>query len=160
MVWADDDVHKLVEQIIASSREGRDVDLTPEGVNIVLAALRAYLDKLASPSSTAAIVGFQVEALDELGLLREVLVATVDEGVARSTLAKAKNQFPNQKIVLRARTMSGERIDRESSGPCYGTVREILNRSDLASQGADHRRHRVSPLPCIWAPSVRRASSE
>jgi hypothetical protein len=117
MFWTDDDVRKLVELLTASSRQGGDAELTPEAVNITLAALRAYRDKLASPPAAGAIVGFQVEALDELGLPREVLVATVDEGVARSTLAKAKNQFPDQKIVLRARTISGERIDRESSGP-------------------------------------------
>jgi hypothetical protein len=108
---ADDDVHKLVEQLIASSRDGSDVDLTPEAVNIVLAALRAYRDKRAAPSTTAAIVEFQIEALDKFELPRQVLATTIDEAVARSTLANAEKRFPNQRIVLRARTSTGERVN-------------------------------------------------
>jgi hypothetical protein len=111
MLWTDDDVRRLVELLTASSLEGSDAELTPEAVNIVLAALRAYGDKLASSPHTGAIVSFQIEALDEMGLPREVLATTVDECLARSTLVKAKKRFRNQKIVLRAKTISGERIN-------------------------------------------------
>jgi hypothetical protein len=111
MLSTDDDIHKLVEQLTASSRRGTDANLTAEAVNIALAALRAYLDKLVSPSAFAPIASFQIETLDDMGLPGEVLATTVDEGVARSTLAKAKRRFPKQEIVMRAKTMTGKRIN-------------------------------------------------
>jgi hypothetical protein len=76
-----------------------------------LAALRALRDKLISPPVAGAIVSFQIESLDGMGLPREVLATTVDERVAYTALAKAKKRFPNQKIVLRGQTISGARID-------------------------------------------------
>jgi len=44
-------------------------------------------------------------------LPREVLATTVDERVTLTALAKPKKRFPNQKIVLRGQTISGDRID-------------------------------------------------
>jgi hypothetical protein len=96
-------------------RGGSGAELTPKSVNVALAALRAYRDKLISPPVTGAIISFQIEALDGMGLPREVLAITVDERITRSALAKAKKRFPAQKIVLRAKTSSGERITTETS---------------------------------------------
>jgi hypothetical protein len=111
MLWTEGEIRRLVEQLTASSRDGRAAKLTPKSVNIALAALRAYRDKLTSPPVSAAVVSFQIEALDGMGLPREVLAITIDERVARATLAKAKKRFPSQEIVLRGKTSSGERID-------------------------------------------------
>ncbi|WP_158813651.1 hypothetical protein [Methylocapsa sp. S129] len=110
MLWAEDDVRKLVEKLTASSRGGSGANLTPEDVDIAVAALRAYCDKLLSPPATGAIVSFQIEALDGVGLPREALATTVDPRVARSAFARAKRRFPDQKIVLRGQTISGERV--------------------------------------------------
>jgi hypothetical protein len=111
MLWVTDDVRKLAEQLTASSYEGRGAKLTPASVNIALAALRAHRDKLTSPPATEAIVSFQIEVLDSMGLPREVLGTATDERVAHTALAEAKKRFPRQKIVLRGKTSSGERID-------------------------------------------------
>ena len=111
MLWVVDDVRKLVVQLTASSRKSRDAKLTPEAVNVALAALRAYREKITSPSATEAIGTFQIEALDNMGLPQEVLAIIADERIARSALAEAKKQFPDRKIVLRGRTSSGKRIN-------------------------------------------------
>jgi hypothetical protein len=110
MLRAEDEIRGLVEQLTTSSRGGRGAKLTPTSVNIVLAALRAYRDKLTAPPVTAAIVSFQIEARDGMGLPQEALATTVDERVACATLAKARKRFPGQEIVLRGKTSSGERI--------------------------------------------------
>ena len=111
MLWTMDDIRKLMEQLTASSRSGRGAKLTPAAVNIALVALRAYRDRLASPPATKAIPGFQIEALDNMGLPREVLATIVDERVAHTTLAEAKKRFPDRNIVLRGTTSNGERIN-------------------------------------------------
>ena len=54
---------------------------------------------------------FQIEAQDGVGLTKEVLAITIDERVARATLASARRRFPGQEIVLRAKTNSGERVN-------------------------------------------------
>ena len=111
MLWAEDDIRKLVEQLTASSRRGSGANLTPEAVNIALAALRAYRDGRSPRPVTEAIVGFQVVAFDGMDLPSEVLASTADERIAHTTLAKAKRRFPDQKIVLRGKSRSGERVN-------------------------------------------------
>jgi hypothetical protein len=127
MRWAEEDVRKLVEKLTELSRGGSGAELTPKSVNVALAALRAYRDKLTSPRVTGAIVSFQIEALDGVGLPREVLATTVDEHLAHATLAKAKKQFRDQKLCsgvrpsaaresIRLLERSGDRILSGSSG--------------------------------------------
>jgi hypothetical protein len=111
MLWVEDDIRRLMEQLTESLHRGRGAKLTPTSVNIALAALRAHRDKLTSPPVTAAIVSFQIEAQDGMGLPREVLATTVDGHLARAMLAKATKRFHGQKVALRGKTSSGERID-------------------------------------------------
>jgi hypothetical protein len=99
-----------VKQLAASSRRGRGVELTPEAVDIALVALRAYIDRLVSPPGAEAIVRYQIEVFDNLDLPQEIIATTVDERLARATLAKAKKSFPGQNIVLRGKTNAGKRI--------------------------------------------------
>ena len=111
MLWVEGEIRKLVGQLTASSHGGRGAKLTPESVNVALAALRAYRDKVTPPLANAAITKFQIEVLDSMGLPQEVLATIVDERIARSALAEAKKRFPDRKIVLRGTTSNGERID-------------------------------------------------
>jgi hypothetical protein len=110
MFFVDDDIRKLVAQLSASSHGRSRAKLNPKSVNIALAALRAYLNEAASPRAATAIVSFQIEALDNMGLPLEVLATTVDERVAHATLAEAKQRFPGRTIALRGKSRSGERI--------------------------------------------------
>jgi hypothetical protein len=75
-----------------------------------LTALRAYLEKPAAPGTTT-IVSFQIEALDNIGLPVEVLATAGDKRIARTTLARAKQRFPDRMITLRGKSRSGERIE-------------------------------------------------
>jgi hypothetical protein len=109
MFCVDDDIRRLVAQLTISSHSRSQAKLNPKSVNIALAALRAYLDKSASPPATTAIVSFQIEALDNIGLPFEVLATTGDKRIAHITLAKAKQRFPGR-IALRGKSRSGERI--------------------------------------------------
>jgi hypothetical protein len=62
MPWAGDDIRQFVEQLTAASREGRGAKLMPRSVNIALAALRAYRDRLTTSPVTAAIVSFSARS--------------------------------------------------------------------------------------------------
>ena len=110
MFCVDDDIRKLVAQLTECSRGRSGAKLNPKSVNIALAALRAYREKADSPAVTTAIVGFQIEALDSLGLPLKVLATTGDKRIAHTTLARAKQRFPGQMITLRGMFSSGERI--------------------------------------------------
>ena len=109
MIPIDDDIRKLVTQLIAASRRRSGAELNPKSVDIALAALRAYLEKPAAPGTTT-IVSFQIEALDDIGLPVEVLATTGDKRIARTTLARAKERFPDRMITLRGKSSGGERI--------------------------------------------------
>ena len=110
MFFVDDDIRKLVTQLIAASRGGSGAKLNSKSVNIALAALRACLEKSAAPPVTTMIVSFQIEALDNIGLPVKVLATTGDIRIARATLARAKERFPDRMITLRGKSSSGERI--------------------------------------------------
>jgi hypothetical protein len=110
MFHIDDDIRKLVTQLTAASHSRSGARLNPKSVNIALAALRAYLDKPASRPVTTAIVSFQIEALDNIGLPLEVLAVAGDERIAHTTLARTKELFPSRMITLRGKFSSGERI--------------------------------------------------
>jgi hypothetical protein len=110
MFFVDDDIRKLVAQLSASSHGRSGAKLNPKSVNIALAALRASLEKRASPPAATAIISFQIEALDNIGLPLEVLATTGDKRIAHTTLATAKERFPNRMIALRGQARSGERI--------------------------------------------------
>jgi hypothetical protein len=110
MFCVDDDIRRLVAQLTVSSQGRSRAKLNPKSVNIALAALRACLDKPVSPPATTAIVSFQIEALDNIGLPLEVLATTGDKRIAHTTLAKAKQRFPGRMIALWGKSRSGERI--------------------------------------------------
>ncbi|WP_158816148.1 hypothetical protein [Methylocapsa sp. S129] len=110
MRWVEEDVRKLEEKLTALSRGGGGGRLTPKSVNITLTALRGCRGRLISPLTTEAIVSFQIETLDGMGLPGEVLAINVDERVARTAFAKAKTQFPDQKIMVWGKTSSGKRV--------------------------------------------------
>jgi hypothetical protein len=110
MIQIDDDIRKLVTQLIAASRSRSGAKLNPKSVDVALAALRACLEKPASRPVTTAIVSFQIEALDNIGLPAEVLATTGDKRIAHTTLARAKARFPDRMITLRGKSSSGERI--------------------------------------------------
>jgi hypothetical protein len=110
MFHIDDDIRKLVTQLTAASHSRSGAKLNPKSVNIALAALRAYLDKPTSPPVTTTIVSFQIEALDNIGLPVEVLATTGDKRIAHTTLARAKQRFPDRMITLRGTSSRGERI--------------------------------------------------
>jgi hypothetical protein len=110
MFQIDDDLRKLVTRLTVSSHGRGRAKLNPKSVNIALAALRAYLVKPTSPPATTAIVSFQIEALDNIGLPLKVLATTYDKRIAHATLAKAKQRFPGRMIALRGKSRSGERI--------------------------------------------------
>jgi hypothetical protein len=107
---APDHFRKLVKQLTNSLARGSGANLTPEDVDIALAALRAYRREPVPRRATDAAVSFQIETLDELNLPRKMLAITFDERVAHAGLAVAKKQFPDNNIVLRGTTSSGERI--------------------------------------------------
>ena len=108
MAWTTDYVRTVVNQLATSSKQGSGSDLTPEAVNLALAALRAYRGGLVSLRTGESLEGFQIEAIDDLDLPREVLAATPDESIARAALAEAKKRFPTRNIVLRGATSSGK----------------------------------------------------
>jgi hypothetical protein len=110
MFHTDDDIRKLVMQLIAASRSRSGAKLNPKSVDIAFAALRAYLEKPAAPPGTITIVSFQVEALNNIGLPVEVLATTGDKRIAHTTLESAKERFPGRMIALRGKSSSGERI--------------------------------------------------
>jgi hypothetical protein len=108
MAWTTDYVRTIVNQLAVSSEQGNGSDLTAEAVNLALAALRAYRGGLVALRSGESLEGFQIEAIDDLDLPREVLAATPDESIARAALAEAKKRFPDRNIVLRGATSSGK----------------------------------------------------
>jgi hypothetical protein len=107
---APDRFRKLVKQLTISLARGSGANLTPEAVDIALAALRAYPRARAPRRAADAVVSFQIESLDDLNLPRKVLAIVFDESVAHAGLAVAKKQFSDKSIVLRGTTSSGERI--------------------------------------------------
>jgi hypothetical protein len=107
---APDRVRKLVKQLTNSLARGSGANLTPEAVDIALAALRAYPRARVPRRAADAVVSFQIETLDDLNLPRKMLAIVFDESVAHAGLAVAKKQFSDKSIVLRGTTSSGERI--------------------------------------------------
>jgi hypothetical protein len=106
MAWTTDYVRKIVYQLAASSEQGRGARLTPETVDLILAALRVYRGRRVARPSDKARDGLQIEAVDELNLPLEVLAATPDENIAHAILMAAKKRFPARNIVLRGATVS------------------------------------------------------
>jgi hypothetical protein len=108
MAWTTDYVRKLVNQLVDSSEQRSGADLTPEAVDLALAALRFYRSGPVALRPAEADDGFQIEAFDDLNLPREVLAVASDESIAQAALAQAKKQFPARNIVLRGTTSSGK----------------------------------------------------
>src|ERR1700722_20344753 len=101
MAWTTDHVRKLAKQLAVSLEEGSGGELTPEAVNLALTAIHAHRRGLVMPAETPK--GFQVEAINDLNLPREVLAITSDENIAHAALAQAKRHFPARTIVLKGR---------------------------------------------------------
>jgi hypothetical protein len=108
MAWTTDYVRKLVDQLVGSSEQRSGVDLTPDAVDLALAALRVYRSGPVALRPAEAVDSFQIEAIDDLNLPREVLAIASDQSIAHAALAQAKKQFPARNIVLRGTTSSGK----------------------------------------------------
>jgi hypothetical protein len=108
MAWTTDYVRRLVSQLAASSERGSSANITPEAVNLILAALRGSHRWLNAASPATAFDGFQIDAIDDQNLPLEVLATTPDEDIAHAMLAAAKKQLPARNIVLRETTSSGK----------------------------------------------------
>jgi hypothetical protein len=106
MAWTTDFIRNLVNALAASSQERSDVTLTSESVDLILAALRAYRGASYARLAEEPLDGFQIEAVDDFDLPREVLATTPDENIAQTMLTEAKRRFPGRKIVLRGATIS------------------------------------------------------
>ena len=98
---ASGDIHKLADQLAQHSQRGAGAHLTPECVDLALAALRAYGDMLGPPKIKRTRQMFQVEAMDSRGWPEEVLAVVRDALIARAAFEEAVKQHPDRKIRLR-----------------------------------------------------------
>ena len=104
------DIHKLADDLAQQSQAGSGARLTPDAVNIALAALRSHADVLGPPKSVKTRRAFQIEALNSQGWPEEVLAAVNDEVIARAAFEAAVRQHPGRKLRLR----QGARLVAES----------------------------------------------
>jgi hypothetical protein len=78
------------------------VNLTPEDLDLALAALRAIASGIAREGVfNGGRATFQIELLDEEGWPKETLAVILDESVARQVFEIAAKGRPERRIVLR-----------------------------------------------------------
>jgi hypothetical protein len=95
------DVRRLSEELLRQSRKGSGADLTPEEVDVALAALRSMAGIAVQKNLDRRNRPLQVELLDDQGWSVEMLAILVDEPVARAAFAAAVKQRPERRIMLR-----------------------------------------------------------
>jgi hypothetical protein len=95
------DVLRLSQELSHKLRRGEGANLTPEEVDVALAALRAMAGITVQKNLDRRNNAFQIELLDDQGWPVEVLAILVDEPVARTAFAAAVKQRPERRIMLR-----------------------------------------------------------
>jgi hypothetical protein len=95
------DVRRLSRESRSKLRRGKGADLTPEELDVALAALRSMAGITVEENLDRRNSAFQIELLDDQGWTVQVLAILVDEPVARGAFAAAVKQRPERRIMLR-----------------------------------------------------------
>jgi hypothetical protein len=98
------DVRRLSDELRRALQKRKGADLTPEDVDVVLAALRSLATSPGQPKLERRNETFQIELLDAQGWPVEVLASVADYPVARAAFAAAVDGRPTGRIRLRRST--------------------------------------------------------
>jgi hypothetical protein len=98
------DIRRLSDELRRALQKRKGADLTPEDVDVALAALRSVATLPGQPKLERRNETFQIELLDAQGWPVEVLASVADYPIARAAFAAAVEGRPTGRIRLRRST--------------------------------------------------------